>query len=99
MVALSVSTSANESSDFTLSPTLKFHLLITPSVIVSLKAGIRITVAGVFEVSTFGAAGAAGFASAAGAGAVAGFSSAVLASAFSSAAGAGLPPSAFKTDW
>ena len=52
MVALSVSTSASESSDFTLSPTLKFHLLIMPSVIVSLKAGILMTVAGIFDVST-----------------------------------------------
>src|SRR6185503_11444141 len=54
MVALSVSTSASESSDFTVSPTLKFHLLITPSVMVSLNAGIRMTVAGILDLSTLG---------------------------------------------
>ena len=79
MVALSVSTSANESSDFTLSPTLKFHLFITPSVMVSLRAGMRITVAGIFDVSTLGAGAAvgAGALSATGAGAGAAVGSAV----------------------
>src|ERR1700712_2927855 len=69
MVALSVSTSASESSDFTLSPTLKFHLLITPSVMVSLISGIRITAAGMLDRSTAGAEGA-GAVSCFGAGAV-----------------------------
>ncbi len=44
MVALSVSTSARLSSDFTVSPTFLFHATIFPSVIVSLNKGIRITV-------------------------------------------------------
>ena len=43
MVALSVSTSANKSPDFTLSPTFLCHSTITPSVIVSLIRGMRIT--------------------------------------------------------
>ena len=44
MVALSVSTSANESSALTLSPTCLFQTTIFPSVIVSLNKGIRMTV-------------------------------------------------------
>jgi hypothetical protein len=43
MVALSVSTSANNSPFFTGSPTFLCHAAITPSVIVSLKRGIKIT--------------------------------------------------------
>ena len=88
MVALSVSTSASESSDFTLSPTLKFHLLITPSVMVSLRAGIRITTAGMLLLSIFGFAstGAEGFFSSTAAGVAA------------SAAGAGLLSAAGAAD-
>src|SRR5699024_1079573 len=44
ILALSVSTSAIASSDAIVSPTSKFQLDITPSVIVSLKSGIVITV-------------------------------------------------------
>ena len=44
MVALSVSTSAKESSVFTRSPTCLFQTTIFPSFIVSLNNGIRITV-------------------------------------------------------
>ena len=50
MVALSVSTSANKSPDFTLSPTFLCHSTITPSVIVSLIRGMRITSAIFFIV-------------------------------------------------
>ncbi len=45
MVALSVSTSQSTSSDFTASPTFLFHETIFPSVIVSLKSGILISLA------------------------------------------------------
>jgi hypothetical protein len=85
MVALSVSTSANESSALTLSPTLKFHLLITPSVMVSLNNGIRITAAGMLDKST---AGSAAFS-------VTGAAGALSSVGLASAAGAA-PPS--KTD-
>ena len=43
MVALSVSTSANKSPDFTLSPIFLCQATITPSVMVSLIRGILIT--------------------------------------------------------
>ena len=45
MVALSVSTSAKASSLLILSPTFLCHSAITPSFMVSLNKGIRITVA------------------------------------------------------
>ena len=43
MVALSVSISANTSPFFTASPTFLCHPAITPSVIVSLRRGIKTT--------------------------------------------------------
>ena len=45
MVALSVSTSANTSSLFTVSPRALFHATIFPSVMVSLSNGILISLA------------------------------------------------------
>jgi hypothetical protein len=53
MVALSVSTSASRSPFFTLSPTFLCQAAITPSVIVSLSLGIKITSAIKLDIFKF----------------------------------------------
>ena len=59
MVALSVSISANTSPFLTASPTFFCHPAITPSVMVSLKRGIK-TISSLFNTSEFAAVGVAG---------------------------------------